>query len=434
MGTNRTFQAMLNDFLPNELLKEELTRRDFILSKVDKDDTWIGASTGVSGNGGALIVPFKGAGASSVAAGSLSASNDIAEDAYVRGQIATQPEIWGSMIFNHRDLMEHETVSEKNFLKILPDAVNDFMDYMKNVVSVNLLNGKWFATLTADATASTGLITVDRPDRFMIGQKVQVADGGAGADITGYVSAINMNTQIITLVTSRGGATAVDFSANNKTVANTARVYNDGFKANGMSDLRSALLSSANGGSATLYGQTKTAYPYLQSININGAACTAANLVEKIFGGYTITRRFGKGAPTDIVMSYNNFGIVMTIVEASKGAYNVKPGSAKATQYGWTEITIGSVTSQELKFVGVQEMDDDIVIYLDWRALKFYSNGFFRKRKSPDGIEYFEVRATTGYQYIIDVCLFGDLVVDRPSYCGIMYGITGITYPTPAAA
>src|ERR1035437_3849816 len=110
---------MLNDFLPNDLLKEELVKRDYLLNKVEKDDTWIGASTGTGGNGGALIVPFKAAGASSVASGSLSASNDVAEDNYVRGTITAQQEIWGSMIFNHRDLMEHESVSEKNFLKIL---------------------------------------------------------------------------------------------------------------------------------------------------------------------------------------------------------------------------------------------------------------------------------------------------------------------------
>ena len=445
MSTLRTFQAMLNDFLPNELLKEELVKRDFLLSKVEKDDTWIGAS-GASGNGGNLIVPFKGAGASSVAAGGLSASNDIAEDAYVRGTITTQPEIWGSMIFNHRDLIEHETVSEKNFLKILPDAVNDFMDYMKNVVSVNLLNGKYFAALTATASSTNGVITVDRPDRFVVNQKVTVSDAGLTTDVTGYVyngaGGIDLNAGTITLVTTRGGSTTVDFSAatgSPKTfiagaiTTNSPLCYNDGFRLNGMSDIRSALLSSANGGSATLYGQTKTNYPYLQAINMSGASITNANIVEKIFNGYTLTRRLGKGSPTDIIMSYNNLGLVLQVVEASKGAYNVKQGSKSASQYGWTEISIGSVTNQELKFVGVQEMADDVVIYLDWRALKFYSNGFFRKRKSPDGIEYFEVRATTGYQYIIDVCLFGDLVVYRPSYCGIVYGITGLTYPTTSS-
>ncbi len=230
-----------------------------------------------------------------------------------------------------------------------------------------------------------------------------------------------MNTQTILLVTARGGSTPFDFSGNN--VASGANCYNDGFKTNGFSSLRGALLSAANGGTTTLYGQTKTAYPYLQAININGASVTASNIVEKLFDGFTTTRRFGKGNPTDIVVSYTNLGYILKVIEASKGAFNVKPGSQKASQYGWTEIEIGSVTNQSLKFVGVQEMDDDIAVYMDWRGLKFYSNGFFRKRKSPDGIEYFEIRATTGFQYIIDVCLFGDLVVHRPSYMGIMYGI-----------
>lgn len=420
---------MINDFLPNELLKEELVRRDYLLNKVEKDDTWIGASTGTGGNGGALIVPFKAAGASSVAAGSLSGSTDIAEDSYVRGTITSQPEIWGSMIFNHRDLMEHESVSEKNFLKILPDAVNDFMDYLKNVVSVNLMNGKHFAAATAASASAAGLVVVDRPDRFVIGQKVNFTTSDATA-VVAYVKQIVIDTMTITFVTARGGSTPIDFSAGGKDLVLAAKIYNDGFAANGFSALRDALLSSANGGSATLYGQTKTAYTYLQAVNMNGAGITNANVVEKCFDGYTVTRRLGKGNPTDIVMSYNNFGLVMKVIEASKGAFNVKPGSTKATQYGWTEIEISSVTNQSLKFVGVQEMDDDIIMYLDWRGIKFYSNGFFRKRKSPDGIEYFEVRATTGFQYIIDVCLFGDLVVNRPSYMGIIYGIS-LTYPTP---
>lgn len=421
MATTRSFQTMLNDFLPNELLKEEIVKRDYLLNKVEKDDTWIGASTGQGGNGGSLVVPFKAAGASSVSYGQLSASNDIAEDIYVRGKIDTQPEVWGSMIFNHRDLMEHETVSEKNFLKLLPDSINDFMDYLKNVVSTNFLNGSWFAKSTAIASANNGLLVVDRPDRFVIGQKV-VVDATSPATITAYVSTINMNTSTVLLVTTRGGATPVDFSANN--APSGSKVYNDGAKTGSFSALRDALLSSANGGSTTLYGQTKTAYPYLQAINVDGSSITAANIVEKIFDAYTTTRKLGKGNPTDVVCSYTNMGYIMKVIEASKGAYNVTPNSKAASQYGWTEITIGSVTNQVLKFVGVQEMDDDIIMFIDWRGLKFYSNGFFRKRKSPDGIEYFEIRAQSGYQYIVDICLFGDLVVHRPSYMGIIYGIS----------
>lgn len=410
MSTTRSFQDMLNEFLPNELLKEEFVKRDYLLSKVEKQNDWLG---------GNLVVPFKAAGASSVSFGSLTASNDIGEDKYVRGGVSGHKEVWGSMIFNHRDLMEHGQVSEQNFLKILPGSIEDFMDYMKNVVSVNLLNGAHFATLIADGDAS-GNITVDRPDRFVIGQKVYVDDGDSAATF-GYVRTINMNTKVVTLYDARTGGSVVDLSG--YTVAQAAKCYNDGAQANSFSSLREALLSAANGGSSTLYGVTKTLYPYLQAINVDGSGITATNIMQQIFDALTTIRQLGKGNPTDVVMSYKNLASCIKVIEASKGAFNVVPGSMRASQYGWTEIEVGSVTKGALKLVGVQEADDDIIMFLDWRALKFYSNGFFQKRKSPDGIEYFEVRNTSGFQYIVDVCLFGELVVHRPSYCGILYGV-----------
>jgi len=414
MATSRTFQDMLNQYLPNELLKEEFIKRDYIMTKVDKDDNW---------KGGALIVPFKAAGASSIAFGSLTAADDIAEDKYVRGSVDGHKEAWGSMIFNHRDLMEHDAISEQNFLKILPGAIDDFLAYMKNVVSTNLLNGASFAKLTADSTANDGLITVNRPDRFQIGQKVLVDDDNS-SPATGYVSTINMNTKVVLLVTARGGATPVDFSANPMTTAQNAKCYNDGAQSNSFSDLRSALLSATNGGSSSLYGVTKTAYPYLQAINLNGSDMTATNFLEKIFDKLVQARQFGKGNPSDALMSFTNLGYCMKIIEQSKGAFNVVPNSQKATQYGWMEIEVGSVTKGNFKLIGVQEADDDVVMFIDWRALKFHSNGFFKKRTAPDGKQFYEVRATTGYQYILDVCLYGDLVVNRPSYCAIIHSIS----------
>lgn len=419
MATTRSFQDMLNEYLPNDLLKEELVKRDYLLSKIEKDDNW---------KGGQLIVPFKAAGASSVAFGGLTAANDIAEDKYVRGQVAGHKEIWGSMIFNHRDLMEHNAVSEQNFLKLLPGAVEDFMDYMKNVVSVNLLNGAHFCTVIDNSAAggvanptNAGLVSVDRPDRCVIGQKVKLKDGDTAAG-TYYITAINMNTKTLTLSATRGGA-AADLTA--YTVAQAAKLYNDGADTgtNVFSSLRGAFLSAANGGDASLYGQTKTAYPYLQAINVSGSGVTSANIIEKIFDAFTTVRQYGKGNPTDVVMSYKNLAYCMKVIELQKGPFNVVQGSQKANPYGWTEIEIGSVTKGGLKLIGVQEADDDIIMFVDWRAMKFHSNGFFKKRMSPDGKEYFEVRNTSGFQYIIDVCLFGEMVVIRPSYCGIMHSI-----------
>ena len=97
MATTRTFNDMLNQYLTYDLLKEELVKRDWLLSNIELDNGW---------QGGSLIVPFKAAGASSVAFGSLSASNDIAEDKYVRGSVDYK-EAWGSLIFNETDLMQH---------------------------------------------------------------------------------------------------------------------------------------------------------------------------------------------------------------------------------------------------------------------------------------------------------------------------------------
>lgn len=411
MGTTHSFSTMLNDFLPNDLLKEGIIKRDYVLSTVEKDDSW---------KGGPLIVPFKAAGASSIAFGSLTSSTDIHEDSYVRGEVSGPKEVWGSMIFNHRDLMEHDKISEQNFLKVLPDTINDFMMNMKNVLSTNLLNGAYISKATADGDAS-GNITVANVDRFTLGQKVYVDDDDSSATSACYVRTIAIDTGVITLYDARTGGSVVNLSG--YTVAQNAKVYGDGAQSNSFSSLRGALLSATNGGDATLYGQTKTAYPYLQAINVSGTDITATNIMQKVFYALVTVRRLGKGNPTDVLMSYTNLGYCMANIEASKGAFNVMPGSQKASQYGWMEIQVGSVTKGMLKIVGVQECDDDVIMFIDWKAVKFYSNGFFKKRVAPDGKEYFEIRNTTGYQYIVDICCFGELVVQRPSYCGIIHSI-----------
>lgn len=417
MATTRTFSAMLNEYLPNELLKEELVKRDYLLQKVEKDDSWAG---------GTLVVPFKAAGGSSVAFGSLTDSSDIGEDSHVRGSITSQPEVWGSMKFNHRDLMEHGKVSEQNFLKILPDALEDFMSYMKSVVSQVFLNGGAIAKLTVDATANDGLVTVDRPERLVLNQKVIIDDNNS-TPLTGYVKTIAMDTGVVLLVTARGGATPVDFSAGagaaNMTVAQGAALYYDGVQSNGLTSLKSSLLSLANGGDTNLYGVAKTSAPFLQAINVSGSDITAANIIAKIFAALTVIKNRGKGSPNTILVSYKHLGSIMAALETARGAFHSKPENTKVSNYGWTEIEVMSVQGV-LKIVATQEMNDSEIHVIDWRAMKIHSNGFFKKRQSPDGDEFFETRATTGYSYIVDMCFFGDLVVNRPSYCGIIHSIS----------
>lgn len=415
MSTSRSFQAMLNEYMPNKLLKEEMLKRDYILQNCQKDDSW---------KGGKLIVPFKASAASSVRMGKLTAANDISEDNYVRGSIDDYKEAWGSMIFNHRDLVDHSgRIVEDSFLKILPDTLEDFMDYMKMVVSIQLGTGPYFASATTSGTVG-GVLEVDRIDRFVLNQKVTLkGDAQAAADF--YVIAIDINTDLVTFSATRGGA-AADISA--YTTGDNAKTYTDDADVTSYQSMRDAYLSVANGGSATLHGQTKTAYPFLQAVNIPGVSWTKANILEKLFDGYTSVRKKGRGRANKILMDYTLGGAVMKAIESGggnnnyTGNYSITVKDKKASLYGWDEVVLNTVKG-ELTIVMIQEWDPDTVVYHDPMSSTFRSNGFFKKRKNPEGHEFYELRTEDGYQYIVDTCLFGEMEHTKPGNNGIVHGI-----------
>jgi hypothetical protein len=415
MATTRSFSDMLNEYLPNRLLKNELLKRSWILDNVQKDNAWAG---------GKIIVPFKGTQASSLSVGVLTASNDIAEDDFVRGSIDDYVEYWHALKFNHRDLVDHDgKIPEATFIKLVSETVDDAADYFKMHASIGLTTGPHFAKLTGDGQAG-GTAVVDKIDRFVIGQKF-VLDDGNSSTTTVYVTAVNVNTSTITVSASRGGS-AADISA--YTVAQGAACYHpgawDGTTSSNFVSIRSALLSAANGGSSTIHGVTKTAWPFLQAVNVDGSTVTAANFLDKIFDAYTSIQAKARGGRcSTILMSLQNLGVILKLIQIEKGGFHVAPNSTKASEYGWTEIMIGSPAGVMLKIVGIQEMDNDVVYFLDMKSMTFRSKGFFKKRKAPDGREYFEVRDTTGYSYIVDMCLFGELEVTKPGNNGVMYGI-----------
>jgi hypothetical protein len=402
---------MLNQYLPLDLLKQEFIKRDYLMQKAEQIENW---------KGGELIVPFQGQHASSIEFGQLAAQNDIAKYKYIRGSITTQPEVWGTLLFNHRDLMEHDgKIPESTFLKILPDQIDSMMMYFKMVVSTHLLGGPHFAVVTVDGTVG-GVLGVSRIDRFTKDQKIVLIDGNTAA-ATYYVINVNVYDETITVSATRGGA-AADVSA--YTVAQAAKVYHPGANTAGMTSLGSQLLSPANGGTSTLFGQNKVDHDFLQSVQIDGTGVSASNILAKIFDGYVKRMQLAKGGKApEVLMSFKHFGSCLKLLETQKGPFNVVPNSRKVSVYGWDTIEVGSVSGQVITLVGIQEMEDDKIFYLDWSSIKFYSNGMFKRRKAPDGKEYYEVRETSGYFYILDHCLFGDLVCTAPWKNAVMYGI-----------
>lgn len=416
MGTEREFNAMLNEYLTDELLMESLIKRDYFLQKIAKDEDW---------KGGTAVVPFRGSQASSIKFGGLTASNDIAQSKYVRGQITNYREVWGSLVFNETDLQQHDgKIPESTFLRLLPDEIDDFMDNFKEVVSFQLAAGPHMATVTDSTNAATGIFIVDRIDRFMIRQKLTLDDDNSGT-VSVYVIAININTNAVTVSDARDGSA---WNASAYTSAQNAKFYYDGVWDGSSSisfiSIKNALLSAANGGDTTLHGQTKTAYPYLQAINIDGSSISASNILDKLFDAYVTMRIKARGKASTLVMSFKHWGSVMKSQQIEKGAYKVV-GDPKRSEYGWWETTIASTTKGEaLTIAGVQEMPDSEIFIVDWNSMQFMSNGGFKKRVSPDGRMYHEVRNTTGYQYIVDTCLFGEMKHRKPGNNGIIYGIS----------
>lgn len=414
MAITQTFSDMINEYLPEDLLRNELVKRDWFLSNVKIVEGW---------NGGAMDVGFKEASANSINYGSLESSSNIGQSVLVRGTVSGYKHVSSSMIFNHRDLLEHgssQKMSKKSFLKILPDEINDHLQVLREIISCNLLNGKKLAKGTADATVG-GVATLDRPERLAIGMKVEFHDSVPTASVNGYVSAINLDTRQVSFVTARGGATPVDLSGWD--LANDYYVTIPGADDAAFAGLKDMILSAANGGSASLYGKTKASYTYLQSYNHDGSAITATSILGTIFDAYTTHKIRYKGDARKIVMSLKNMSAAMKEVQASKGAYNVVVGSQKQSVY-FSEISIIGVGGGVLELVGVQEMDDDVVLGLDMSAFKFETNNLIRRIKSPEGLEYFTVRNTTGYQFILDHECYGELVLTTPQKCFAIHSIS----------
>lgn len=411
MATKRSFNNMLLEYVHYDLLKEEHDKRNYLMQKVERDNGW---------KDGPLPIAFEGGAESSFKLGGLTDESDIAEAKFVKGYASQQREIWGSMLFRERDLSEHsgtgggDSVSEQSFLKNLPKRLSGFMDAMKELVSTALLAGAHLGKCTAAGTAG-GVLAVDRPERFVIGQKLQVV---GNSTLACYVVAIDLNANKLTVSATRGG-TPVDATS----VDPGDKLYIDGGEvaANRFTDIVDQLLPASAGGSPQLFGVSKLAYPFLQATAVDGSSMSSINVLEVIFDAWSEVIRKGRGT-TDktLLMSYKHMGNIMKQLEKGSGAF--RHVETKVSAYGYTEITVAGAKGV-VKLAAVQEMRDDVMIFIDWSACKFHTNGDFHIHKDPEGKAYHTVRNTDGYYYVTDICLRGELVVHSPWKMGVIHSI-----------
>jgi len=436
LTTTESFNSMLKRYMPYKLLSDEIIKRDYFLQRVSKDQNW---------KGGALQVPFVGANATSLSIGSLTDSGEIGADTFVRGEVGNYAELWGAMVFNQKDLDQHSGSVENSFLKILPDRIDVFAQTMKEALSGQLLNGSAIDKIRDINNGTVDTIEVERPERFEINQKIVVAAATGGQPLTYYVSKVSVQsdgTGILELSdTSAQTVTGLVSSADlNTELSDNDFIYHPGVIAAGntiidevFTSLPSQLLakdqvSGSATGSTNLFGQPKTSYKHLQALNVDGStldfdSSSAANShLEKIFDAQTTVRRLGRGNPGEALMSYRNFGQCMKELEGNR---QYQADISKASKYGWSEIQVVGVKGA-LKLVAVPELDDANIMIVDFDSMKLHSNGFVERRTAPDGKQFFETRASTGYSYIIDHRFYGDLVCSKPSSNAIIHDIPAV--------
>jgi len=424
MSTTTTtgFNAMLKRYMPYSLLKAEVEKRIYFLNKVNKKTNY---------KGGTGDIPFKAGHASSFRYGKLVASASITQSKYIMGTMTGYKEIWGAMKFLDHDLNKHDNAAE-SFIEALLKELPDFAEGMKERVSQALLNGPQLAKVTGITDADEGHIQIDRPEMLEYGMYVEISVGGT-IHKTGYVAAIDFNTNDVTIVTA---ITDVDASTNpvDLTAATTVAV-NDILTLEGGSDstlqftsIVDQLLSATNGGSATLFGKSKVKYPFLQAYNHSGSAIASANILSTIFDAFGRTKAIAKlGNPSEVLMSYKNLQNAMKELEATGTGVGTgrqfTAGDTKVNAYGWTTIQVTGVKGM-VTLVGINELRDDVILGLDWSGIDLHSNGMFERRKSPSGNEYYEERTEDGFVYIVDIRFFGELVVSKPSYQFIIHTIS----------
>jgi hypothetical protein len=439
MGTTNKFSGslalndMLKDYMPYKLLSDEIIKRDYFLSTVEKDQKW---------KGGELQVPFLGANASSLSLGGLTLDSDISDDDFIRGKVSNYAELWGTMQFHQRDL-DSMSGGEGAFVDLIGDRIEVFAQTMKEALSGQLLNGAHIDVIkveggTNGTVLADGILGVSRPELFQVGQKIEVqqtnADSTSGtvdAGVAYYVIAVNLSASTITIADNRGDASGVNVEDGTPNeIFGSEKIYHPGSlvpgtgaEQNTFTSLPSQLLSAANGGSAALFTRTKATYPHLQAYNTTGASkfsdSTLANktALKTIFDAQNTIRRLGRGNPNEAIMSYANFAqCVAELENARQYQAEVKSGNA----YGWSEIQVSGVKGS-LKLVAVPDMSDSNVLILDKSSMKLHSDGFIERRTSPDGKQFFESRVPAGYKYIVDHRFYGDLVVSKPSSNGIIH-------------
>lgn len=446
---------MLNDYLTTRLQFNRHLRDTYIFKKTkDHKRNW---------RGGPYPIVFEAGEASNYqSGGGLIPADDIQSESFVRGHVDGYKEIRSSYIFFEKDFDQHgkgARVPQDTFLKMqIQKKVNKNKNRFNYLFNHSILNGGALVSGTANAAGGSNTdrlrqITVDRPDKLTIGQKLrlQVAPRTREQAVDAYVTTLNMNSKVVTLGATRGGTQGPIIGA---TWANNAVVnlYSPGdeIAGNSFTSLRSQILpGSIAGGSNTIFGLTKADFPFLQPIQGTAPTDTTPTpraLLDAIFDwvvdfglfgqpigamdtyegekGDRTTKNQKMGITVDIMMSVRWFAVFQKYRDRLLGGN--WPQGSMSRFYDSRSFTMQGPDGLMLKFVAIESMKDDVFFLLGDDVTQYATLNYIQQSMSPDGNKWTDRRIangnpqTDGLSYICDFKLYGDFIVKRPAGTGYM--------------
>lgn len=402
MAATATYGALLKRYTPESVFENEFKKISYLWQQCEKDKSY---------RGGTYEIPIEESGFSSLQFGSLAADTDIGEMEVALGT-CSMVELWGSILVREADLYRHGDM-EQSYLKIMPEKIEEFVKFIQQTVSVNFLSGLGIAKATADGEAG-GEITVDKPWLFRKNMKVSIDDGNS-SEATGYVRSINLSTNKLLIYDARTGGAVVDLSG--YTTAQNAVVRIIGTGSEAFLSLPEALLSSANGGSDTLYGKTKTDYTVLQALSASGSAFTAETILDDLLTEYyKACDARGSDNFKEIYVSYGTFKNIAKLLDTGKRATIVD----KKAGVGFNSVDIVGAEGMA-KIVALREMPNDKIYMGEMSKVKFAGAEPF-KRKLYNNEEFFMKRGTTGPEMISDIALRGNFIV-KPAQWKVIHSV-----------
>jgi hypothetical protein len=408
MSLVSNFDVLLREYAPNDLLINEVTRVNWLLKKLKKDTQW---------PLGQYQIPLETNEASRFEWGALPAAADIPLAGYAKPYVSAPKQLLGSMLFDQVDLERHTGDMRKSFLSIIPQKINQFIERMSETINMSLLSDGSICALTANGTAG-GLVTVGkaRVTLFTERQKVQLKGTGAAVLTTGYVRNIDVNAGTFLLYSAPTGGAVVDVSLQTTTLA--SKVYVVGATVERATSLVDIIFSAANGGQDTLYNGSlvKSAsavfQPYFSDVS---SATTGATFIQALYDTLYECEEMGRGGiQREVILPYNAYKAVAKAAEANRkyemGKEDVIYGSSSVMLTG----PHGAMTLR-----AARALPQDKCFFIDYSALTIASRGDLIKKANPmSDDECFEVRNTTGYQYICDKKAEFELVVTNPQKLG----------------